>query len=143
MSKNAKPIHWNKIKAEYLQGAFPRELAKKFGITAKQISDKANSEKWVQQKAQISEKVRENVEEKISRITNLALDRLEEILEGSILRPDFVSAIGKAIDISGLKTAKQEITGIDGSPIIQKVFVTPEEVKEVDKHIEGVINERG
>lgn len=36
---------------------------------------------------------------------------------------------------------KQEITGIDGTPIIQKVFVTPEEVKEVDKHIEGVIND--
>lgn len=140
-NENLKPVPWNEIKTEYLQGAFPRELAKKYGLTAKQISDKANKDKWVQEKTKISEKVRENVEEKISRITNLALDRLEEILEGSILRPDFVSAIGRAIDISGLKTTKQEISGIDGSPIVQKVFVSPEERAEVDKHIEGVIND--
>ena len=43
--------------------------------------------------------------------------------------------------IGEMPASKQEITGKDGAPIIQKVFVTPEEVKEVDKHIEGVIND--
>lgn len=132
MAKKTTP--WTKIKAEYLSGVTPKELADKYDLTAKQISDKANKDKWVEVKAEICEKVRESTAEKISRITNLALDRLEEILSGSDLRPDFVSAIGKAIDISGLKTSKREITGKDGQPFVLKEYILPEEVEKFQEH---------
>ena len=125
---------WTKIKAEYLSGVTPKELAQKYGLTAKQISDKANKDKWVVEKAEICEKVRESTAEKISRITNLALDRLEEILTGSDLRPDFVNAIGKAIDISGLKTSKREITGQNGQPFVLKEYILPEEIGKFEEH---------
>lgn len=108
----AKTTPWNKIKAEYLQGATPKELAAKYKMTAKNVSDKANKDKWVQEKAKISENVREKVEEKVERITNLALKRLEDVLQDEEIRAsDLVQAIGKALDISGLKSSKQELTG--------------------------------
>lgn len=67
---------------------------------------------------------------------NLAL--IKQALKGNVKAFAILrDTIGEA------PVTKQEITGIDGSPIVQKVFVTPEEVQEVDKHIEGVINERG
>lgn len=78
--------------------------------------------------------MRESTAEKISRITNLALDRLEEILTGSDLRPDFVNAIGKAIDISGLKTSKREITGQNGQPFVLKEYILPEEIGKFQEH---------
>ena len=65
---------------------------------------------------------------------NLAL--IKQALKGNVKAFAILrDTIGEA------PVSKQEITGIDGSPIIQKVFVTPEEVKEADKHIEGVIND--
>lgn len=65
---------------------------------------------------------------------NLAL--IKQALKGNVKAFAILrDTIGEA------PVTKQEITGIDGTPIIQKVFVTPEEVKEVDKHIEGVIND--
>ncbi len=133
---------WVKIKAEYLQGAFPKELAKKYNITAKQISDKANKEKWVNEKSKICEKVRENVESQVGRITNLALERLESVLKCKEIRNnDLIAAIGKALEISGLKSSKQEITGKDGAPLTEKViYVTPEEQNEVKEHIRQTIN---
>lgn len=67
---------------------------------------------------------------------NLAL--IKQALKGNVKAFAILrDTIGEA------PVTKQEITGIDGAPIVQKVFVTPEEVQEVDKHIEGVINERG
>lgn len=67
---------------------------------------------------------------------NLAL--IKQALKGNVKAFAILrDTIGEA------PVTKQEITGIDGSPIVQKVFVTPKEVQEVDKHIEGVINERG
>lgn len=141
-AKSQKVTPWVQIKAEYLQGAFPKELAAKYNITAKQISDKANKEKWVAAKAEICEKVREKAESQLDRITNLALERLEEVLTMDLIKTnDLIAAIGKAIEISGLKSSKQEITGKDGAPLVEKVrYVTPKEYKEVKKHIQEMIN---
>lgn len=62
MVKNA-TTPWLKIKAEYLQGATPKELANKYDLTAKQITSKANRDKWVIEKEIIQDKTRENAEE--------------------------------------------------------------------------------
>ena len=137
----AKGIAWVKLKAEYLQGVTPKELGEKYGLTAKQISDKANKENWVAEKARICEKVRENTEEKIDRITSIALRRLEDVLLSDEVRPsDLVNAIGKAFDISGLKSSKQEITGSNGAPLVQQTYLTPEECKAAINHIKDFIN---
>lgn len=137
----AKGIAWVKIKSEYLQGVTPKELGEKYGLTAKQISDKANKEKWVAEKAKMCEKVRENTQERIERITNIALIRLEDVLLNDEVRPsDLVNAIGKAFDVSGLKSSKQEITGKDGAPLVQQTYLTPEECKAAINHIKDFIN---
>ena len=124
-----KPTRWLEIKTEYLKGCNPKELAQKYDIPAKTIHEKASKESWVDEKASISKNVQEKVTEQIERITSLALSRLEDVLSDSDVRTsDLVQAIGKAIDVSGLKSSKQEITGKDGSALIQKVYVSEKEI---------------
>lgn len=137
----AKTTPWIKIKAEYLQGVTPKELAEKYNLTAKQISDKANEEKWVAQKAEISENVRDKVQIKIDNLTSLALKRLEEVLKDKKTKTnDLVAAIGKAIDISGLKMSKREITGKNGAPLtVQKEYILPEEVEQFKEHYKQAV----
>ena len=105
-----KTTPWAKIKSEYLQGCTPKELAAKYKLTPKRISDKANKEKWTAQRAEISEKIREKAEDKVNRITNIALERLEGILESPFIKTaDLINAIGKALEISGLKNESHKI----------------------------------
>ena len=137
----AKTTPWIKIKAEYLQGVTPKELAEKYNLTAKQISDKANEEKWVAQKAEISENVRDKVQIKIDNLTSLALKRLEDVLKDKKTKTnDLVAAIGKAIDISGLKISKREITGKNGAPLtVQKEYILPAEVEQFKEHYKQAV----
>lgn len=117
MTKRLTP--WNKIKAEYLQGVTPKELAAKYNLTAKQISDKANEEKWVAEKAKISENIREKVEKLIENATSLAVNNLIDILIKDKARDsDKINASRAILDVSGLKSIKQDITGIDGVSVI-------------------------
>lgn len=133
---------WLKIKAEYLQGVSPKELAQNYNITAKQIHNKANRDKWTAERESIEEKTREDVKEKIKDLTNLALEALVEVInDPECENRDKVSASKAILDISGLKSSKQEITGKDGEPLaVKKIFITPEDLKEVDKHIDSLIN---
>lgn len=106
----AKTTPWNKIKADYLNGVTPKELAEKYKITAKQIHDKAFRDSWVAERASIAEKTRESVQKRIDRLTNLALERLECVLREDLIRTsDLISAIGKALEVSGLKSQKHEV----------------------------------
>lgn len=74
MKRKTKTTPWTKIKAEYLQGATPSELAIKYKIKAKAISDKAHAEGWTRKKSKITEKIEEkiieNVEQNIEDITS-------------------------------------------------------------------------
>lgn len=109
---------WIKIKAEYLQGVTPKELGVKYGLTAKQISDKANSEKWVKEKSEIAENVRKITEERIASLSNLALDTLENVIKDEETDKGVkVSACKSILDISGLKSSKIEQTNINKNPI--------------------------
>ena len=72
----------------------------------------------------------ENLQEKIS----LAL--ITQAMKGNVKA--FIAirdTIGEA------PVSKKEITGADGMPVIQKVFVTQEEIDEVDRHINSVIGQ--
>lgn len=138
----AKETPWLEIKTAFLKGVTAKELAVKYKIKARSITDKAYEERWNDEKTIISENIRDKVTKRVDHITDLALQRLEGVLlDEDIKTSDLVQAIGKAFDISGLKSSKQELTGKDGSALIQKVFVTAQEKQEADKHIDSVIDE--
>ncbi len=138
-----KKTPWVQIKSEYLLGVTPKELAKKYGLDSKTIHEKASKENWTEEKARICKNLQVHTQEQVQRITLLALKRLEDVLtEDMVKTSDLVNAIGKALDISGLKTSKQELTGKDGSALIQKVYVSAKDIQNTDEHIDGVINEQ-
>lgn len=104
-----KTTPWIKIKAEYLQGATPKELADKYNLTAKQVTNKANRDKWVTEKEIIQDKTRESIENKIQTYSNEAIEVLREVMNGyETENKDKVSAAKAILDISGLKRSKQE-----------------------------------
>lgn len=63
-NKKMKTTPWNKIKAEYLAGATPKELALKYKISAKSISDKFSKGGVVEEKRKISKEIEEQIKEK-------------------------------------------------------------------------------
>lgn len=135
-----KPVPWAKIKKEYLEGVTPRELALKYKIKARKISDKAYEDKWKTEKKKISENIRENTEDRINNLTNKAFDALEQVLDDKEAEyKDKVAAAKAIIDVSGLKKDKKELTG---DLNVQKVFVTPEMHQATLEHINQVINDQ-
>jgi uncharacterized protein YjcR len=115
----AKITAWNKIKADYLNGVTPKELASKYKITAKQIHEKASKEHWVDEKASICKNLQEDVQERIKELTNLALETLCEVIKADDSKyQDKVSASKAILDVSGLKSLKQEVTGVSGMNVI-------------------------
>lgn len=85
--------------------------------------------------------MQEKIEDRITKLTGLALDALEATVQMALKDCDRVNAAKAILDISGLKTSKQEITGKDGQPLaVQKIFVTKEQQSAVKKHIQDVIN---
>ena len=137
MGKRTTP--WNKIKAEYLQGVTPKDLALKYDVSSKTIGEKASKEGWVAEKANICKNVQKNIQERIQSLTNLALETLKDVINDPLSENSTKVQASKAIlDVSGLKSSKTEVTG---KMEVQKVFITEKEHKEVEKHIDDVINE--
>jgi len=115
----AKTTPWYEIKAEYLQGVTPKELAEKYKITAKTIHEKASKERWVDEKTSICKNLQEGVQERIKSLTNLALDTLVEVINDSETEKNVkVSACKAILDISGLKSIKQEVSGVEGVSVV-------------------------
>lgn len=105
----AKTTPWNKIKAEYLQGVTPKELAKKYGLTAEQVSNKAGRDKWTKQKNEIQQKTQENVQDKIQKYVDTIIDNLYNIvIDEDEKTCDRINAGKVIIDISGLKNVKEK-----------------------------------
>ena len=95
---------WNKIKKEYLEGVTPKELALKYKIKAKSISDKAAKEKWTIEKSKICANILQNTEDRIKGLTNKAFIALEQVLDDEEAEyKDKVAAAKAIIDVSGLK----------------------------------------
>lgn len=134
---------WNNLKAEYLQGVTPKELAKKYKVTAKAIHEKASKEKWVDEKVSICKNLQEKLKDRIEGLTNLALGALETVItDPEAEDKDKVAASKAILDVSGLKSSKKEVTGKDGEPLaVKKVFITPEQKKAVKNHIKNVIDD--
>lgn len=138
----AKTIPWVKVKKDYLEGVTPKELAEKYKSDIDKIYKKIENEKWAPELSEIKGNIGNKVQERIERVTNLALSRLEDVLKDEDVKTsDLVNAIGKAFDVSGLKSSKQELTGKDGAPLsVQKVFVTPEMKKEAENFTKELLN---
>lgn len=122
MPKAVKTTPWNKIKAEYLQGATPKELAGKYKLTAQQVSNKVKRDKWRLEKDQISHKTTENVQDRIKDLTHIALDALVEVINAPNCKNSEKIAAAKALlDVSGLKSVKQELDVKDVPIIIDNI----------------------
>lgn len=115
----AKTTPWNKIKKEYLDGVPVKELAIKYKIKARSISDKAYEEDWKEEKTRIAENIRDDVQSRIKELTNLALDTLKNVInDPEAKHTDKVSASKALLDVSGLKAQKIEASGIQGTSVI-------------------------
>jgi len=68
-----KPINWAAIKKRYLQGEKPKDIAEAYGLTAKQVSDKANKESWTRKKAEICEKIEIEVEDDLKALCSATI----------------------------------------------------------------------
>lgn len=137
----AKTTSWLSIKKEYLEGVAPKELAVKYKIKAQAIYDKANAEQWKSEKSRIVEKTLGQIESKIDRISNKALDTCEKVMDDDTASyKDRLTAANIALSVSGLKTSKQEITGKDGTALIQRVYVTPDMQKEAEEFTKELLN---
>lgn len=133
----AKGIAWLNIKIDYLQGITPKELAEKYNVDIDKLYKKIENEKWASELREIKGNIGNEVQEQIADITKLALSRLKDVLSNKEVRTgDLVNAIGKAFDVSGLKSSKQEITGNVG---VEKIYITAEENKQVQDHIDDFI----
>ena len=115
----AKTTAWNKIKADYLKGVTPKELAEKYKIDINKLYNKIDNDSWAKEKTEINENIRNDVQERIKELTNLALETLCKVIKaGDSKYQDKVSASKAILDVSGLKSLKQEVTGIDGVSVV-------------------------
>lgn len=132
----AKMTPWLQVKADYLAGVTAKELAEKYKIKAKAITEKASKENWVDEKSRIFNNLQFDVEDYIKKLSKKALKQLEEVIDDKEADyKDKVSASRAILDVSGLKSSKQEITGKDGAPLtVQKEYILPEEVKDFESH---------
>ena len=78
---------WTKIRAEWLKGGITqKELAKKYGLSEKTISNRAYKEGWKKEKGKIREKTEEELRGRIVRARVNHLERLiaanEKIISG-------------------------------------------------------------
>ena len=107
-------VDWANIQIEYETGTKPNELAEKYGLNSRQISDKAYKDNWKSPKELQARKVeisREKYNVKISRLIDKSFSELEKILNNEDAKDsDKINAVKCVIDISGLKKESQEIT---------------------------------
>lgn len=126
----AKGIAWNKIKAEYLQGVTPKELAEKYKIEIEKLYKKIENDKWAAELREIKGKIGNEVQEQIKVLTNLALEALKNVIKDGESKPaDIVAASRAILDVSGLKSLKQELSGTLTAPTV----IIDHEVVEVER----------
>lgn len=107
-------VDWTPIQIEYEAGTKPIELSEKYGLTPKQISDRAYQDNWKKPKDIKSKNIeisRKKYDAKISRLIDKSFSELEKILNNDDAKDsDKINAVKCVIDISGLKKESQEIT---------------------------------
>lgn len=112
MAKQTSGIPWHEIKKRYLKGDKPKDIASDYGLTAKQVSDKAHAEKWTRKKSEISAKIDKFNEEEIiynaQTFKDLSLELAIKILREAVKDP-YTAAnnqLVKAVVTKGLDAFK-------------------------------------
>lgn len=133
---------WTAIQIKYEQGVKPKELAKEYDMTAKQISDKATKSKWQRPRVLQSQKVaksRKNYEAIIDRITKKALNVVEEVLEDEeAKKSDKLKAADLAFKVGGLNEQNVNVNGNVSE--IQFKKITKEELVEAMTFTNNFLN---
>lgn len=99
MGNKANAPNWKKIKAEYIKGVPPRELAEKYGVNPKTLTSRCYRERWTDDRKGVAEKTREKCIEKTAdqnASDAVRLDRMRAKLIGKLER-----AIDQYPDIAG------------------------------------------
>lgn len=127
----AKATPWTKIKGDYLSGITPRELAKKYKIKAKTITEKASKEDWVVEKATICKNVQEKIEDNISKGATEAVAYLREVVNNTKEETkDRIAAAKGLLSVSGLEKSEKKITGdITTSPTTFNILPVKSDTK--------------
>lgn len=83
----AKKPNWPAIKTRYLNGELPSRIASDYGLTAKQVSDKAHQQGWTRKKSEIIGNVESFVENDLKALCDVTLrvhTRFMTKLEGQL-----------------------------------------------------------
>lgn len=132
-------VAWAKIKKEYIEGATPSELAKKYNTTSGAIRSKAHRENWQKSREDLSNAVQQTVTNRITSLTSKALDTCEGVMDDpNASYKDKLTAAGLAISISGLKKDKQEIT--TNQPAVN-LTINKADIKEIANDINDLADE--
>lgn len=87
-----KPIKWEKLKKEYIDGASLRSLSRKYNVAVSTISDHAKRDNWTVQKEMISNKVEQKTVDKKYEFEKAFLEALYELTTKTM---DGIKATGK------------------------------------------------
>lgn len=140
----------NSIQIDYFNNLKPKDIAKKYGYTAKQIRDMVVYYGWAKELKEknslklvkIRQKLENADEAEIAKIKAdgrlIALNTLVEVMsDETAKKSDRVNAANGFLRVTGDLTQTQNITG----SIQQNTkYVLPEEWQDVNKHIDDFIN---
>ena len=91
-------------KNEYLQGFKNADIAKKYDVPENTLRYWISTENWPDEKLRISNEIKQNFTEKITKGTDAAIDLLiSTIKDPKIKKVDRIQAVNSLLSISGLK----------------------------------------
>lgn len=134
---------WTSIQIEYEQGTKPKQLGEKYGLTSKQIRDKASQNGWKQLKDEQNsaklDKSRQKRQKDIDRITIKALKVVEEVLDDEeAKKSDKLKAADLAFKVGGLNEQNVNVNGNVSE--IQFKKITKEELVEAMTFTNNFLN---
>lgn len=122
-----KKLNWAAIKKRYLQGEKPKDIAVDYGLTAKQVSDKASYEGWIRKKTEISEKVATDVEDDLKALCSatIKVHRLfmERMLQKNRDGQDMIQALEHPFLMDGEKVNGLYQTAMNNSVKLYQTIV--------------------
>lgn len=117
---------WIDVFTRYVQGEKPSALANKMGLEYSELVSKIKTEKWVQKRTMLRDKLEGLFEKRLERLTQKALEQLEDILcDETASSTSKMQAAKTIIDVAGLKKDKKE----QQKDVFYEVFINRKSVK--------------
>ena len=138
-TKSVKDYPWFDIKTDYLNGVEPKAIAEKYQFESiSTLYNAIDNRGWNKEKTEIHENIRNDVENAIREGANESIKYLREVVNNPEEKTlDRISAAKGLLSVSGLEKSEKKITGNIG---LEKIFITPDEAKETNNHIDKFIN---